>query len=173
MAFKVSELGDSDEEIGEYMFTPEEESLRQRLLALAEAERRKKQEAADEAKAREEAIAAETNKKLWQQYEVAKAKEDQARHEEETRAQAAEQQRRREQEAVDTARLAEQMRLEAEKYHEWRSVDSDVPFRARIVSFGNGVVTVETSSQVRSKLKIQTLNADDRNFVEQWRRERQ
>jgi hypothetical protein len=58
------------------------------------------------------------------------------------------------------------------KFRTWTSASGKHTTEAKIISYANGVVTLENRAAKRIKLEATKLSESDREFIDQWRRER-
>jgi hypothetical protein len=84
------------------------------------------------------------------------------------------QQKRLEQEQA-AEREAEEARLKAEedaKYRIWTSTNGKKSPEAKILSYSNGVVTIETRAGKKAKVPLDKLSDADKEYIAKWRKER-
>jgi hypothetical protein len=62
---------------------------------------------------------------------------------------------------------------EAARYRNWTSISGKHTIEAKIVSYANGVVTLENRSGKKIKVETTKLSDVDRVFIDKWRTERQ
>lgn len=163
---------ESDDKFGTYLFTPEEQRARDlaaktaaesERAAVAEARRQQKKlwaaEAAAESAARDK-MRAQLDDLRRRSRELRERQQDEEYLEQINR---------------QTKRELEQKRLAAiedAKFRTWSSAGGKFAVDAKIVSYGNGQVTLENRTGKRIKVPLERLSDSDRAFVDKWRDER-
>jgi hypothetical protein len=72
-------------------------------------------------------------------------------------------------------REAEKARLKAEedaKYRIWTSTNGKNSPEAKILSYSNGVITIETRAGKKAKVPLEKLSEGDKEYIAKWRKER-
>jgi hypothetical protein len=70
---------------------------------------------------------------------------------------------------------AEAAKLKAEEdatFRIWTSVNGKKSPEAKIASYGNGIVTLESRNGKRTKVPVEKLIQADKDFIAKWRKER-
>jgi hypothetical protein len=86
-----------------------------------------------------------------------------------------EDEQRAQEEAERQQREAEEARLKAEedaKFRVWTSTNGKKSPEAKIMSYSNGVVTIETRAGKKAKVPLDKLSDADKEYIAKWRKER-
>jgi hypothetical protein len=116
----------------------------------------------------EEARAAALQERKREEKERA---EDAKRQEKEKLAEADRERLKREKGLSDEqAEMEYQAAIENAKFRIWTSADANFSTEAKIISYGNGIVTLEKRDGKKIRVRLEKLSESDRTFINSWRR---
>ena len=76
-------------------------------------------------------------------------------------------------EAREAAENAEKAKAEEDaKYRVWTSANGKHTSEAQLLSYGSGVITVETRDHKKLKVPLEKLSKEDQEFIAKWRKDR-